>query len=340
MRKINAAVVGASGFTGKELLRILSGHENVKVEAMLSRTFASKEVDAVHPELRGSIEGRFIESSVENIPESSDVVFLALPHTKSLEYVPPLLERNMVVIDLSADYRFREKDEYEKWYGKKHSDSAGLKKAVYGLVEINREKIKDAGLVANPGCYATAAILSLYPLVNEGLLKNTACIDAKSGISGAGGKLHEEYLFSKRYENITPYKVNSHRHMGEIFSFIGRVSSSSWESLVFCPHLIPVERGILSNLYTILDSPVDEKEIREVYRSYYKNEKFVNILPSGFFPQTKDTVGTNNCSIGIKCDGKKVVVIAAIDNLIKGAAGQAVQNMNAVFGFGESTGLI
>ncbi len=340
--KIKVSVIGASGYTGKELVSILAGHEKIEINALLSRSYAGKNISELHPPLKGKISMVLSGASIRDVPSSTEVVFLALPHTKSMKYVPELLKRDMLVIDLSADYRFKNINSYNSWYGVKHSDTKNIKEAVFGLPEVNREKIKEASLIANPGCYATAVILSLYPLLMEGILKSSVFIDAKSGISGAGKKLDDMYLFTNRYENLTPYNVNSHRHMGEIIDFLSTAAGEKWDSLVFCPHLIPVERGILANLYAKVKKGFDGSKIREIYLKYYGDEHFISICEEGNFPNLKEVNLTNNCSIGIKyCrDTRSLIVISAIDNLVKGASGQAVQNMNIALGFKETLGLI
>ncbi len=339
--KVKVSVYGATGFTGRELLKILHGHPSMEINRIYSRTHEGRNISDIFPSLKGMLDMKLEAPSTDKIEDNSDAVFLALPHETSMKYVPALSEKKILAVDMSADYRFSDYREYEDVYGIPHTDRENLKKAVYGIPEINPREIEKAELIANPGCYATAVILSLFPLVKEGVLKGPAFADAKSGISGAGKKLHDEFLFAKRYENITPYKVNSHRHMKEITSFIKHAAGVKWENLVFCPHLIPVERGILANIYAPLSEKLDCSELHGIYAKYYKEKPFINIYPEGKFPQTSDTVGTNNCGIGaaVSKEQNAAVIIASIDNLIKGASGQAVQNMNIAMGFGESEGL-
>ncbi|MEA3506741.1 MAG: N-acetyl-gamma-glutamyl-phosphate reductase [Elusimicrobiota bacterium] len=341
-KSIKVSVLGATGFTGRELLKILVKHSYVEIDELYSRSHAGKEIADIHTSLTGTVSKKLIEPSPEKISPESDVIFLALPHTKSMEYISALASPGRLIIDLSADYRFSLPENYKKYYGVRHRDPEGLKKAVYGIPEINRSRIEGAELIANPGCYATAVILAVYPLLAEKMLVSPVYVDAKSGISGAGKKLSNEFLFSRRYENITPYKVNSHRHMGEIIEYLGMVTGSPWDSLVFCPHLMPVERGILANHYGRAAENLNGEDIRGAYRKYYSGEKFINIHKPGTFPQTKDVVHTNNCSIGISFTEKTgdIIVISAIDNLVKGASGQAVQNMNVALGYEETLGLV
>jgi N-acetyl-gamma-glutamyl-phosphate reductase len=352
--KIKVSILGASGFTGRELIKILVRHPYVDIDKLYSRSYEGEDISDVHTSLKGIVSEKLIKPSPGSISADSDVFFLALPHTKSMEYITALSGSDRLIIDLSADYRFSSPENYERYYGTKHLDPEGLKKAVYGIPEINREQIKGAKLIANPGCYATAVILAAYPLVIEKMLESSVYVDAKSGISGAGKKLNSEYLFSKRYENITPYKVNSHRHMGEIIEYLSMVTDKPWDSLVFCPHLMPVERGILANLYAKIADNLKEEDLRLIYRKHYGRnsdrnsdrnfgrKEFINILDEGMFPQTKDVVHTNNCNIGIKYAPRTgdIVVISAIDNLIKGASGQAVQNMNVALEYEETLGLV
>ncbi|MBN2406549.1 MAG: N-acetyl-gamma-glutamyl-phosphate reductase [Elusimicrobia bacterium] len=339
--KKKTAVVGASGFTGRELVRLIARHPGLEISSMHSKSFAGQEISDIHPSLKGIVSGKLQPVSVEGIC-GADVVFLALPHTSSLEYIPQIIDKVELVVDLSADYRFSDPLEYKKWYNVDHKDTENLKRAVYGIPEINRGELKGAKLIANPGCYATSVILAVYPLLKEGLVSDTVYVDAKSGISGAGKKLDAEYLFSKRYESITPYKVDSHRHMGEIICFLDKVVGTDWNSLVFCPHLIPIERGILANLYIKLNTSLKQEDLRNVFLKYYRDEHFINVLEENVFPETKEVGFTNNCNIGVKSGstGKDAIVISAIDNLIKGASGQALQNMNAVLGFPETAGLV
>ncbi len=339
--KIKASVYGATGFTGRELISILSRHPSVELDRIYSRSFQGKKISEVFPTLKGVADMRLSMPSPERQPPDSDAVFLALPHRKSMEYVPGLVKKEILTIDMSADYRFESAGDYQQEYSCTHTDSANIEQAVYGLPEINREKIKNARLIANPGCYATAVILALYPLVREGVLTGTAFVDAKSGISGAGKKLDSEFLFSSRYENVTPYKVNSHRHIKEITSFISVSSKRKWEGLFFCPHLIPADRGILANIYAEIGEGKGTKELLDIYSSYYGNQEFIHICPEGRFPQVSDTAKTNNCFIGagVLGEGGKTAIVSSIDNLVKGASGQAVQNLNIAMGFRETEGL-
>ncbi len=339
MSKYSVSVIGASGMTGGELLRILLRHPDVEIKDLFSRSAAGRCISDIHSFLRGTLSRKLKNPDPSGIPPA-DIIFLALPHTAAMEYVPASLRSARLVIDLSADYRFRSPEEYLKWYSKEHSDKENLDKAVYGIPEINRKDISGASLVANPGCYATAAILALYPLLKEGVLYGPVFIDAKSGISGAGKKLSPELLFINRFGNLTPYNVNRHRHMGEIISFLDAQTGRNPDGLVFCPHLVPVERGILSNLYVSTKKPLKSGELAEIFRSCYREEEFIYLCGEGEYPQLSDVSTTNMCFIGTSDSGNNsALVISAIDNLVKGASGQAVQNMNAALGIEENLGL-
>ncbi|NLB35049.1 MAG: N-acetyl-gamma-glutamyl-phosphate reductase, partial [Elusimicrobia bacterium] len=274
--------------------------------------------------------------------ESADVIFLALPHTQSAAYMPNAVKKAPLVVDLSADYRFSSYKLYEEIYGVKHTDPERVLDTPYGLPEINREDVKGASVIANPGCYATATILALYPLVDAGLIDGRVFVDAKSGISGAGKKLGDAYLFINCNENLTPYNVNKHRHMGEIVEFLKTTTGSFWDKLVFCPQLLPLYRGMMICAYTDLSKKMSDGDVRAIYEKYYSGEPFIDIKAPGVYPQISDVAGTNNCSIGIELssDGESVTVMCAIDNLVKGASGQAVQNMNIALGLDETQGLV
>jgi len=341
-KKITTSVIGASGFTGRELVRLLSGHPEVEIKALYSRTYKGSDINEVHPELKGVLSCVLQDPEPGMIPPDSNVVFLAMPHTKAAQYAAPIIKVGLTVIDLSADYRFKSAENYSRWYDAEHPDAQNLQDAVYGIPEINRASLKDARLIANPGCYATSVILALYPLVAENLIAGPVYADSKSGISGAGRKVEEIYTYIQRNENLTPYKVNEHRHMGEISEFLQSLTEEQFGPLIFCPHLVPMDRGILSNMYLKLKGVPDSGSIADLYSKYYSKERFIDLKPAGTYPQTKDVVNTNNCAIGFKYEPASgtLIVISAIDNLLKGASGQAIQNMNAAMGIAEEKGLL
>jgi len=329
---MKALVVGGSGYTGGELIRILLGHPKVgDVEAM-SRSHAGKPASEIHPNLRGIFDKKFLEH--DPCKTDADVAFLALPHGQSMEYAPKLLESGVKVVDLSADYRIRDAGLYERYYVK-HKNPELLEKAVYGLPELFRNDIKGCGLVANPGCYATAAILSLAPMRDfKGKMDLRVIVDAKSGTSGAGAKPTEFLHHSEVDGNLKPYKVVGHRHQPEIEHILGRLIPGV--SVSFTPTLAPTARGILSNAHVFCDTTA--ADLAEHYRRRYGRERFVRLVDTAC---TKNVLYSNYCDISVHYDGekKRAVLIAAMDNLVKGAAGQAVQNMNLMMGYGEDEGL-
>ena len=341
-KKIKTSVIGASGFTGRELVKLLAGHPDVEIKDLYSRTYKGLDISEVHPELKGVFSGTLKDPEPGIVPPDSDVVFLAMPHTKAAQYAAPIIKAGKTVIDLSADYRFKSAENFSRWYGAEHPDAQNLKNAVYGIPEINRRALKDARLIANPGCYATSVILALYPFVAENMIDGPVYVDSKSGISGAGRKVEEIYTYMHRNENLTPYKVNEHRHMGEIIEFLQSHNEEKFGPFIFCPHLIPMDRGILSNIYVKLKEESDSGSIAGLFEKFYSKERFIDLKPGGVYPQTKDVVNTNNCSIGFKYDPESgtLIIISAIDNLLKGASGQAVQNMNAAMGIAEEKGLL
>ena len=337
---INVAILGASGYTGFELLRILANHPNAKIIEATSRQYKGKPVPEVFPSLRAFYDGLVFSDPGDFKRIRADVVFSALPHGASQEVVPALLEADNRVIDLSADFRLRDASVYRAWYGEHKSDFL-LKEAVYGLPELYRDPIKDALLVANPGCYPTSAILALSPLLREGLIDTgSVIVDSKSGVSGAGRGANIDTSFVEVAGGFKAYKVGSHRHTPEIDQELSVVSGGP-VSVTFTPHLIPASRGILSTSYADLKKPATTAELHGLYARTYGKEPFVRVLPEGRFPDISHVRGSNYCDIGIFADEKKkkVIVVSAIDNLVKGASGQAVQNMNIMYWLKEDTAL-
>jgi N-acetyl-gamma-glutamyl-phosphate reductase len=324
---IDVAIIGASGYTGGELLRFLKNHRNVNIKAATSRQYNGINVSKVHPHLRGS-EIRFKDIKPENI--DVDLVFTATPHGASMDIVPEFIERDIKVVDLSGDYRFDDISIYEKWYGLKHL--APLE-AVYGLPEIYRDKIKKSKLVANPGCFPTGAILATLPLVKENLVENVI-IDSKTGVSGGGIKPAYAFHFPNISDNVIPYAVTNHRHMPEIQQEVSKMGDVK---VSFTPHLVPVIRGISTTVHSFLKGETNSKDIKKAYESFYNGEPFVRILDLDEIPRLSAVRGSNYCDIGcFQIDqNDRIVIISAIDNLVKGASGQAIQNMNIMFGFPE-----
>ncbi|MCI1931324.1 MAG: N-acetyl-gamma-glutamyl-phosphate reductase [Clostridia bacterium] len=338
---IKAGVVGATGYAGNELVRILMQHPEVEITDLTAHSYVGKKFNEVYENYRDINEMVCGDFNMERLAEKCDVVFLALPHGVASKVVTEEILQKTKVIDFGADFRLKDADIYEKWYGVKHFGKDILKDAVYGLCEVNREKIKGKQLIANPGCYTTCSILSLRPLVAEGLIDlDSIIIDAKSGVTGAGRGLNIANMYDECNESVKAYKIASHRHTPEIEEQLGYAAGKKIV-LQFTPHLIPMNRGILATCYAKLIKNVSYADVKAVYEKYYKNEYFVRLTKEGVFPETRWVKGSNFIDIGFKIDERtgRIIVIGAIDNLVKGAAGQAVQNMNILFGLDEKTGL-
>ncbi len=339
---INVGIVGATGYAGEELIDIILRHPEVRITNISAKVEKPQGISDIFPKFKGRINLICGSPDIKKIAGSSDLMFLALPHTVSMEIAPQFLKAGKKVIDLSADYRLKDAKIYEKFYNSKHKDKLNLSEAVYGLPELYRQKIKNARLVANPGCYPTAAILALTPAVAMDLVDlSSIIIDAKSGVTGAGRKIDEGFLFSEINEDFKAYKVNIHQHSPEINQELSKLSGRKIK-VTFVPHLLPLNRGILATVYLEKEQKLKSTKdsVISLYKNFYKKEPFVRIKDAGDFPSIKDVVRTNFCDIGINDDADKIIIIAAIDNLLKGAAGQAVQNMNIMYKFPEHTGLI
>jgi len=338
---LKVGIMGASGFAGEELIKILLGHPEVKITALAAK-IEKMHVSKMYPWANAMLDLDCFDMSAEDVAKVSDVVFLALPHKISMEFAPVLLKQGKKVIDLSADFRIKDKGVYEKWYEIKHECPEYLKKAVYGLCELYRKDILAADLIANPGCYPTSIILGCGPLLKKKIVE-TDCIicDSKSGVSGAGRTPSQALMFTEIAVNsFRPYKINFHRHMPEIDQELTSLAGAKIE-VNFIPHLVPMERGILSTIYLKLNKKINIKEALGMYKDFYKGEYFIRVLEEGVLPDTKNVARSNFCDIGIKVFPEKslAVVMTAIDNLVKGASGQAVQNMNIMYGFDEKLGL-
>jgi N-acetyl-gamma-glutamyl-phosphate reductase len=338
---LKVAIVGASGYTGVELLRILHCHPEAAVTCVTSERSAGKMVSEVFPALRGRCELVLENLEPVRVAAKADFIFTALPHKAAMEVVPTFLEMGKKVVDLSADYRLRDAREYEKWY-EPHMSPDLLKKAVYGLPELKRARIAGADLVANPGCYPTSVILGLAPLLKKKLIDPASIIaDSKSGVTGAGRSAKVDNLYCEVNEGFRAYGVGGvHRHIPEIEQELSLLAGKNL-TITFTPHLVPMDRGILSTIYAVPGVPVSGKELIKIYSDFYKGEPFVRVLQEGSFPSTSFVRGSNFCDIGISLDNRngRVIVVSAIDNLVKGASGQAVQNMNIMCGFPEAMGL-
>jgi N-acetyl-gamma-glutamyl-phosphate reductase len=344
LKKIKASILGAAGYTGGELLKILLRHPHAEIAHVTSQSSAGRKIEDVHPSLRGLCPLTLEKPDRPNykkIASDSEIVFLALPVGEASLVAANFVAKGRKVIDLSADFRL-DKKTYHKFYLHKHGAPDLLKKAVYGLPELFRENIHEFDIVANPGCYATAAILALAPLVKYRLVETDSIIvDAKSGVSGAGKKLELAYSFSEANENMTPYAVVHHRHTPEMEGVLSKLSNDE-VTVTFVPQLAPMTRGILAICYAKAKKDVDIKRTHQRFVEFFKNEPFIRVLESGFMPQTKSVLQTNFCDIGVAFDSRTdlVIIASALDNLVKGASGQAVQNMNLLFGFEETEGLL
>lgn len=335
---IKTGVVGGTGYTGVELLRLLAGHPNVELAVITSRSEAGRPVADLFPNLRGVTQLAFAEPGGGDL-EGCDMVFFATPNGTAMQMVPGLLEAGARIIDLAADFRLKDPQDWEQWYGMPHACADLLQQAVYGLTEVNRAAISSARLVANPGCYPTAVQLGFLPLLEEGLVDVEHLIaDAKSGVSGAGRKPATGSLFCEAGENFKAYAVPGHRHLPEIRQGL-ELAAGHPVGLTFVPHLTPMIRGIHATLYARLRDT--ERDLQALYEARYGDEQFVDVLPAGSHPETRSVRGANQCRIAIHRpqQGETVVVLSVIDNLVKGAAGQAIQNMNVMFGLPENTGI-
>jgi N-acetyl-gamma-glutamyl-phosphate reductase len=334
-------IIGATGYTGGELIRILLEHPDVDVTVAASRRDKIIPVDEIFPQLGKICDLEIVPIDVPEICKYCDVVFLALPHKTSFEIVPELLNNDLVVIDLSADYRLDSAKTYQEWYEVEHDNPALLKKAVYGMPEIYGNDILDANLIAVPGCYPTSIILGLAPLVKENVLEIDGLIaDSASGVSGAGRNLTEPFIFNTLNQSFKAYKVTGHRHIPEIEQELSKMAAGDVR-ISFTPHLLPVNRGILSTIYGRLSKKISIKSVHALYHEFYGEEPFVRLLPLGEAPDIKHVVGSNFCDISLFHDKRTglIKIVTAIDNLIKGAAGNAIHCMNIRYGYKEISGL-
>lgn len=339
---IKVGIVGARGYTGEELIKILIKHPSVRLTYLAATLEKAVDAAEIFPKFKGLIDLACENFSVDKAAAACDLLFLCLPHTISMDFVPALIKKGKKIVDLSADYRLKDIQAYREWYHKDHADAANIKKFIYGLPELYREKIKNTDCVANPGCYPTAAILGIAPMVASGIADGSSIIiDAKSGATGAGRKASADFFFSEVNENFKGYKFNVHQHSPEINQELSNLSDARID-VVFCPHLLPLNRGILETIYLKLNKAMDAEKIEEIYKKFYKAEPFVRVRGMGKLPELKDVVGTNFCDIGLVYDAAKklLIVVSVIDNLLKGASGQAVENMNIMSGFPEGTALL
>jgi N-acetyl-gamma-glutamyl-phosphate reductase len=337
---VKIGIYGASGYTGQELLRLLLRHPQAEIAAITSRQYKGLPLTQVFPGFQGLTNLVFADQTPEELAGRCDVVFLALPHSVSMQVAPVFHAAGVRVIDLSADFRIRDVKIYEKWYGK-HTSAGLLAHAVYGIPELNRSAIAAGTFIANPGCYPTSVILGLAPLLKGDYIDHTTIIvDSKSGVSGAGREAQVATLYCEVAEGFKAYNVGRHRHTPEMEQELSLLAGKEI-TLSFTPHLLPVSRGILSTIYAGLTKEAPADELLELYREFYRQERFVTVYPDGALPNISSVRGTNFCHLGLIVDERtnRVVVISVIDNLVKGAAGQAIQNMNILCGFAEDSGL-
>jgi N-acetyl-gamma-glutamyl-phosphate reductase len=338
---IKAGIIGATGYAGGELVRLLLGHKEAKIVWYGSRSYVDRKYADIYQNMFQLVDDICQDDNMEAMAEQVDVIFTATPQGLCASLVKEEILHKVKIIDLSADFRIRDVSVYEKWYGMEHRAPQYMKEAVYGLCELNREAIKKARLIANPGCYPTCSFLSVYPLVKEGLIDpDTLIIDAKSGTSGAGRGAKVDNLFCEVNENIKAYGVTGHRHTPEIEEQLS-LAAGKQVLINFTPHLVPMQRGILVTAYASLKKDISYEEVKAVYDRYYEKEYFVRVLPEDVCPQTRWVEGSNFVDVNFKIDPrtKRIVMMGAMDNLVKGAAGQAVQNMNLMFGVDEAEGL-
>ncbi|HCA5040798.1 TPA: N-acetyl-gamma-glutamyl-phosphate reductase [Acinetobacter baumannii] len=344
MHVISVGIVGGTGYTGVELLRILLRHPKAQVRVLTSRTEAGKPVADMFPNLRGHTDLQFSDLNIDALKEC-DVVFFATPHGVAMQHAKDLIAADTKVIDLAADFRLQNLEQFEKWYGMEHACPDVLKDSVYGLTELNREKIKQAQVIGNPGCYPTTVQLGLAPLLKsaQALIETkNIIIDAKSGVSGAGRKASLGMIYSENADNFKAYGVAGHRHHPEIVEALENIAAKKdvFEGLLFVPHLVPMIRGMLSTIYVDLTEAGKQTDLQALYENFYANEKFVDVMPANSSPETRSVRGANELRIALyKPQPNKLIILAAQDNLVKGASGQAVQNMNLMFGFNEDEGL-
>ncbi|AZN69040.1 N-acetyl-gamma-glutamyl-phosphate reductase [Acinetobacter haemolyticus] len=341
---ISVGIVGGTGYTGVELLRLLLRHSQVQVSILTSRTEAGKRVADMFPSLRGHTDLEFSDLDLDQL-KKCDVIFFATPHGVAMQHAEELIAAGTKVIDLAADFRLQNLEQFEKWYGMQHTCPEVLQSSAYGLTELNREKIKQAEVIGNPGCYPTTVQLGLAPLIKDqsGLINTQSIIvDAKSGVSGAGRKASLGMIYTENADNFKAYGVAGHRHHPEIVEALENISGqkSQFDQLVFVPHLVPMIRGMLSTIYVDLTEQGQQKDLQVLYEDFYKDERFVDVMPANSSPETRSVRGANELRIALyHPQPSKLIILVAQDNLVKGAAGQAVQNMNLMFGFDEATGL-
>ncbi|MFD0680822.1 MULTISPECIES: N-acetyl-gamma-glutamyl-phosphate reductase [unclassified Paenibacillus] len=339
--KLRAAIIGSTGYGGVELIRLLLSHPNVEITSVISSSSAGAPIADGYPHLNQIMLDKLDGIDIDEIKQKADVVFIAAPHGVAIELAPKLLDAGLKVIDISGDFRLQSGEVYEKWYKHKAADPAYVEKAVYGLSEVFADEVRGSDFISNPGCFPTATLLGLVPLISNGWADlSSIIIDSKTGVSGAGRGLNLSSHYSEVNENLSAYKVNKHQHTPEIEQVLSRVAGEE-VVVTFTTHLVPMTRGILSTMYVNLKEKHTEDEILEMFKQYYEGRRFVRIRSKGKWPATKEVWGSNYCDIGVSLDERtgRLTVISVIDNVVKGAAGQAVQNLNLMMGWDEGAGL-
>lgn len=339
MDKLHVSIVGGSGYTGSELLRLLVNHPHVEIDQITSRQDDGKNATEIFPFLPNKIKNKFVHP--DNVSfEKSDLIFFATPNGIAMNFAEKLVSKGKRIIDLAADFRIKNIQLWEQWYGMKHACPELVETAVYGLSELKKNEIKNAKIIANPGCYPTAIQLALYPLLNKKIInEQTIIIDAKSGISGAGKKNDDNLLMAEAYDNFNAYSVQGHRHEPEIEESLKEITNSKDIKALFVPHLLPMVRGIYASIYVDLTEDATEKELDSIYSEAYDQSIFVHFMGVNKIPKTKMVRGSNQCKISMFKRDRKLIILSTIDNLVKGAAGQAIQNMNIMFNYQEDVGL-
>ncbi|WP_226037232.1 N-acetyl-gamma-glutamyl-phosphate reductase [Aquibacillus saliphilus] len=339
--KVKVAIIGGTGYGAVELIRFINNHPYAELEAIVSHSQSGEELSSVYPHTTDLITFTMEELDINVLSDKIDLVFFATPSNISKNLIPSFIEKGVKCIDLSGDFRIKSPDVYSKWYQSSPAEQQYIDKAVYGLSEIYGEKVKDASLVANPGCYPTATLLALIPVMKQKYSDNNSIIiDAKSGVTGAGRGLSLNVHYAEMNDNLKAYKLGQHKHIPEIEQVLETESNQEIQ-VTFSTHLVPMTRGIMSTIYIDLNEQISTSEIINLYNDYYKNDPFVRIRPEGTLPSTKEVYGSNFCDIGFHSDLRtgKLTIISVIDNLVKGASGQAIQNMNLLYGWDETTGL-
>ncbi|HOJ11447.1 MAG TPA: N-acetyl-gamma-glutamyl-phosphate reductase [Clostridiales bacterium] len=341
-KKVKVSVIGATGYVGIEIVRILQNHPGVEIASVIGQSFVGQKISDIYPNLRGLCDIECSSLDIDKLPEQADLFINCLPHGISKDFIPLLLQKGKKIIDHGGDYRYKKVEVYEEWYKTKHELPELLKIAVYGLPELYRDKIRNTQLVANPGCYPTCSILGIAPLLKNALINtDNIIIDAASGVTGAGRKSDLPYQFCECTENFKAYNVSSHRHTSEIEQELSILANKEIK-VSFTPHLAPMKRGMLATIYANLKAETTAGELISIYKEFYKGESFIRVLDEGKLPETKHVAGSNFIDIGIVVDKRlnRVIVLSALDNLGKGASGQAVQDLNIMCGFPEQTALL